>query len=163
MAVTAIRQAKAQDVNAVSEILTEAARWLAKSGKPLWMEDELAPTRIATEVDAGLFWLAETDGDCAGTLRFQLEDPLFWPDAVSGEAAYLHRLAIRRRHAGTGLSTLMLHWAVDRTRSLGRQSLRLDCVSSRLRLRAIYENYGFRHRDDRQVGPYLVSRYEYAL
>jgi hypothetical protein len=41
--------------------------------------------------------------------------------------------------------------------------LRLDCEASRPRLRAVYEGFGFRHHSDRQVGPYFVSRYEYAL
>jgi hypothetical protein len=35
----------------------------------------------------------------------------------------------------------------------------LDCEASRPRLRAVYERFGFRHLDDRQVGPYYVSRY----
>jgi GNAT superfamily N-acetyltransferase len=96
-------------------------------------------------------------------MKFQLDDPLFWPDASQGEAAYVHRLAVRRRYAGSGLSTELLRWAVDRTRALGRLYLRLDCAASRPRLRAIYERFGFRYHSDRQVGPYLVSRYEYDV
>ena len=158
-----IREATPQDAGVVSEILKEAARWLMESGLPLWREEELEPTRIATDVADGLFFVAERSADAAGVMKFQLEDALFWPDVPRGEAAYIHRLAVRRRYAGSGLSALLLRWAVGRTRGLGRRYLRLDCEASRPRLRAIYETFGFRHRDDRQVGPYFVSRYEYDV
>jgi GNAT superfamily N-acetyltransferase len=160
---THIRQAIAQDIEIVAAILIEAARWLEQAGMPLWRDSELEPTRLALDVRAGLFFLLEYEGDSAGTVKFQLEDAAFWPDACGHDAAYIHRLAVRRRYAGAGLSTALLRWAVARTHALGRRYLRLDCEASRPRLRAVYERFGFRHRSDRQVGPYLVSRYEYDV
>lgn len=157
------RQAGPQDAAAVSSILEEAAAWQQRVGRPLWLDNELSPSRIAADIAAGLVVLAEISGEQAGTVKFQLEDPVFWPDALPGEAAYVHRLAVRRRHAGTGLSTALLHWAAARTRSLGRSRLRLDCDASRPRLRVFYERFGFRHHSERRVGPYLVSRYEYDV
>ena len=158
-----IRQATPQDAAVVSDILKEAARWLEQAGMPLWREDELEPARIMTEVSAGFFFLAESSGDSAGTVKFQLDDSVCWPDERQQDAAYVHRLAVRRRYAGTGLSTVLLRWAVERTHALGRRYLRLDCDASRPRLRAIYERFGFRYHSDRQVGPYLVSRYEFDV
>jgi hypothetical protein len=61
------------------------------------------------------------------------------------------------------VSSTLLRWAVDRTRTLERRYLRLDTEASRMRLRAIYEQFGFRHHSDRQVGPYYVARYEYPV
>jgi GNAT superfamily N-acetyltransferase len=158
-----IRRATPQDTAEVSAILKEAARWLEESGMPLWREGELGPANIVADVAEGLFFVAERLGNVAGVVRFQLEDAIFWPDVPQGEAAYIHRLAVRRRYAGTGVSTALLRWAVERTQGLGRRYLRLDCVASRPRLRAVYESFGFQHRDDRQVGPYFVSRYEYDV
>jgi GNAT superfamily N-acetyltransferase len=160
---TQIRQATPQDAEVVADILKEAARWLEQAGMPLWREDELEPARINADVSVGLFFLAEYSGDPAGTVKYQLEDSVVWPDARPQDAAYIHRLAVRRRYAGTGLSAALLRWAFERTRTLDRQYLRLDCESSRPRLRAIYERFGFRYHSDRQVGPYLVSRYEYDV
>ncbi len=160
---TQIRQAIPQDAAMVADILTEAAQWLEHAGMPLWREDEFAPTSIAADVSAGLFLIAEDAGTPAGIVKFQLEDPVSWPDAPGNDAAYIHRLAIRRRYAGTGLSTALLHWAVARAQACGRPYLRLDCEGSRPRLRAIYERFGFRYHSDRQVGPYHVSRYEYDI
>ena len=158
-----IRQANNQDGAVVIDILREAARWLEQRGMPLWRTDELDPEQIATDVVKGLFYIAEASGEAAGVMRFQEEDALFWPDAVHGEAMYIHRLAVRREYAGGVASTALLRWAVDRTRSLGRRYLRLDTDAGRPRLRGIYESFGFQHRDDRQVGPYFVSRYEFDV
>jgi GNAT superfamily N-acetyltransferase len=158
-----IRQATPQDAEVVADILREAARWLEQEGMPLWRESELQPATIVSDLDEGLFFLAKYSDHSAGTVKFQLTDSMFWPDALPQEAAYIHRLAVRRSYAGTGLSSAILQWAAARTHALGRRFLRLDCAASRPRLRSIYERFGFRHHSDRQIGPYHVSRYEYEV
>jgi GNAT superfamily N-acetyltransferase len=160
---TTIRQATGRDSGTVAEILSEAARWLDQSGMSMWRADELLPAHVTADVDAGLFFIAECDGAPAGVVKFQLTDMLFWPDVLQGQSAFVHRLAVRRQFAGGGISSALLRWAVERARSLGRAYLRLDCEASRPRLRAIYERFGFVHHSDRQVDPYLVSRYEYRV
>ena len=159
-----IRQASPKDAPAVTAILTDAARWVERlDGTTMWVEDELAGGRIASEVEAGLFHVAECDGEIAGALKFQLDDQLFWPDLATCDSAFIHRLAVRRKYAGRGVSTALLGWAVDRARSLGRQYLRLDCDAERARLRDVYERFGFRFHSFRQVGSYYVARYELEL
>jgi GNAT superfamily N-acetyltransferase len=157
-----IRQAVPQDADAVFRVLQEAAQWLEQRGMAMWRDDELLPARVAADVEGGLFFIAEREGVAAGVIKFQLEDSLFWPDVAPGQSAFVHRLAVRRQFAGSGMSTALLDWAVERARTLGLEYLRLDCEASRLRLRAVYERFGFRHHSDRQVGPYFVSRYEYG-
>jgi GNAT superfamily N-acetyltransferase len=160
---TQIRQATPQDAVIVADILKEGARWLEQAGMPLWRDENLEFARVAADVNAGLFFVAELSGESAGIVKFQLEDLAYWPDMRQHDAAYVHRLAIRRRFAGTGLSIAILRWAVPRTHTLGRQSLRLDCPASRPRLRAFYEDFGFRHHSDEQLGDYMASRYEYDV
>ena len=157
-----IRPAALEDCGAVSDILLEAASWLAQRGTPMWREDEVTADRIREEVVAGLFFLATSASKPVGTLKFQLTDPLFWPD-VPDDAAYVHRLAVRRRFAGGALSAALLRWAAERAAASGRRYLRLDCEASRPRLRAVYERFGFRHHSDRRVGPFFVARYEYLI
>lgn len=156
-----IRPATAADVDAVAGILREAAAWLDGTGKSMWQADELQDDLVAREI--GSYFLAEVEGEDAGTLKFQLDDPLFWPDIPRGESAFVHRLALRRKYAGSGLSSEMLQWAVQQARALHKRFLRLDCAADRSRLRAIYENFGFKQHSDRQVGPFLVARYKYPL
>ncbi len=52
-----IRQATSQDIDAVAEILGEAARWLEEQGMPMWHKNELQPNRIVADVDSGQFFL----------------------------------------------------------------------------------------------------------
>jgi GNAT superfamily N-acetyltransferase len=158
-----VRQAVPADVDTVSAILVEAATWLEGRNMRMWRANELLPERISKDVDEGLFFLAEHTGESAGTIKFQLSDMEFWPDVPENESAFIHRLAVRRRFAGGTVSSALLSWALERTASLGRRYLRLDCEASRPQLRAVYERFGFQHHSDRQVGPYFVSRYEFAL
>ncbi|MEA5606033.1 GNAT family N-acetyltransferase [Nostoc sp. UHCC 0252] len=158
-----IRQATIQDTVIVSDVLLEAALWLQERGVPLWGDSELSLESISEDVANGLYFIAECDGEPAGTIKFQLEDLLFWPDISQEESAFLHRLAIRRQYSGGKVSLALLAWAVKHAQTFGKRYLRLDCDASRPPLKALYENFGFRHHSDRQVGPYFVSRYEYEI
>jgi hypothetical protein len=158
-----IRQAEVEDTDTVADILRSAARWLDERGMAMWRDDELLPARIAEDVSSGLFFLAEIDGEAAGTIRFQLEDKLFWPDIPQHDSAFIHRLAVRRKFSGGEVSSALLLWAISRTHLIGRRYLRLDCEAFRYKLRAIYERIGFRFHSYKQVGPYSVVRYEYDL
>jgi len=136
---------------------------MEQSSIAMWRDDELVSSRIGADVGAGLFFIAECDGEAAGVMKFQLEDGQFWPDVPQSESAFVHRLAVKRRFAGGGISSALLSWAVERARSLHRDYLRLDCEASRPKLRAVYERFGFIHHSDRQVGPFYVSRYEFRV
>jgi GNAT superfamily N-acetyltransferase len=159
-----IREASALDTALIADTLIEAAKWVEQlDGTVMWVEGELEEDRVRGEVHAGMFVVAEIDGQIAGALRLQLEDRLFWPDLDGRDSAFVHRLAVRRAFAGQGVSKALLQWTVDRARALGKRYLRLDCDAERSRLRAFYERFGFRLHSYRQVGSYYVSRYELQI
>jgi GNAT superfamily N-acetyltransferase len=158
-----VRLAKPPDAGVIDDLLQEASRWVDALGTVMWEAGELAPGRVAAEVAAGQFFVAECDGRIVGAVRFQTEDRLFWPDLGQEDSAFVHRLVVARSHAGRGVSTALLDWAAGQTRSIGRRYLRLDCDSHRLKLRALYERFGFILHSFRQVGPYHVARYEYEV
>jgi GNAT superfamily N-acetyltransferase len=158
-----VRSATVADTVHIQEMLVEAARWVDALGVVMWEVGELAPEHVAAEVAAGQFVIAVIDGEPAGAVRFQTEDLLFWPDIPQQSSAFVHRLVVRRRYKGQGVSVALLQWAVDRARTLGKAHLRLDCDESRPKLRALYERFGFTFHSFRQVGPYYVARYEYRL
>jgi len=158
-----IRVAKAAEAGIVQEILAEAVSWLDESGMPMWGMDEIKPEVILPDVSAGLYALAWSGPEAVGTMKFQLEDPVYWPDLGEGTSAFVHRLAVQRRFAGGDVSSALLSWALGEARRHGRQTLRLDCDAGRPKLRHVYERFGFRYHSDRKVGPYLVARYEYPL
>ena len=158
-----IRQAGAADAPLIEDMLLEAARWVDALGVTMWSEGELVRAGIERDVNAGMYWLAEADGEPAGMIRFQLEDRLFWPDLEHDDSAFLHRLVVRRAFKGRGVSTALLAWAVDHARASGRRWLRLDCDAERTKLRALYERRGFRLHSYRQVTSYYVARYELSV
>lgn len=158
-----VRVARAEESVLVASVLAEASLWLERRGMPLWSAREVDHAAVAGEVASGNYALAFEADSAVGTARVTLEDPRFWPDAALGEAIYVHRLAVRRSHAGGRVSGALLDWASARATEIGRRLLRLDCDAKRLRLRALYERLGFNHHSDRTIGPYLVARYQKVL
>jgi len=158
-----VRQAHASDATIIQDMLEEAAQWVDALGVVMWDEGELDAGRVAREAAAGQFFLAEIGGDPAGAVRFQLEDQLFWPDLDGDESAFIHRLVVRRRYKGFGVSTALMQWAVSHARSMGKRYLRLDTDASRPKLRELYERFGFQFHSFRQVESYYVARYLYPL
>ena len=158
-----VRQANLDDLSTVSEILSEAAAWLDRENMTLWQPEHISLSAIQQDIELGLFYIAFGGDIAAGVVIFQTEDLVFWPDIIQSDSAFLHRLAVRRSFAGGSVSTQIFQWAIDRTRELGKHFLRLDCVADRPRLRSVYENFGFKHHSDRQVGAYFVARYEYEI
>ena len=144
-------------------MLHEAAAHADALGNVLWQLDELTPSRLADEIARGMFFIAWSGEEAAGVVRFQLEDDEFWPDDPGDHAAYIHRLGVRAKYRGAGISQALMSWARAEARRLGRRVLRLDTDADRPRLRAVYERFGFRLHSYRQVGPYYVARYEYPL
>jgi GNAT superfamily N-acetyltransferase len=163
MSSIAIRQAQASDAAIVQDMLEAAAQWVDALGVVMWEEGELTPGRVAAEIAAGLFFVAEVDGDPAGVVRFQLEDRLFWPDLTEDDSAFIHRLVVQRRYKGLGVSTALMEWAVARAGTMGKTYLRLDTDASRPKLRQLYEEFGFEFHSFRQVGAYYVARYQFPL
>lgn len=161
--VITIRQAEAPDAVVVQEMLEEASRWVDALGEVMWDEGELAPGRVAAEIVAGQFFIADVNGEPAGAVKFQLEDRLFWPDLPGDDSAFIHRLVVRRRYKGRGVSTALMAFAVSRARTLGKRYLRLDCDASRPKLSRLYEGFGFEFHSFRHVGAYYVRRYMYPL
>src|ERR1051325_5461917 len=81
-----IRIAGTADTAAIEKMLREAAQWVDALGVVMWEANELAADRIASEVAAGQFVIAECDGMPAGACKFQTDDLLFWPDLPQGDS-----------------------------------------------------------------------------
>ena len=154
------------ELEEVLGVLDEAAGWLKEVGVDDQWPPRFRPGMVAPAVERGETWLARVDGAVVGTITLDWDDPL-WADA-EGTAGYVHRLAVRRSAAGRG--AWLLDWAVGATREQEREFVRLDCARSNRRLRSYYEDRGFQHHGDVQVGrreqdgPMIwMSRYQLPL
>jgi GNAT superfamily N-acetyltransferase len=155
--------AAADDVTTVSHILRESAAWLRLRGIPLWDDDHLGPSQLLLDGARGRYCLARRGADAVGTARIQLADEELWPGAAPDEAIYLHRIAVRRAAAGTGVPEALLGFADEVARMHGASHLRLDCDASRTKLCELYSSLGFRHHSDLQLGTFHIRRFERAV
>lgn len=136
---------------------------MKESGIPLWDVESLSVSRLKPQAIQGDFWLCYRAGELVGVLKFQLEDRLYWPESVENEAAYVHKLVVRRSYSGEGVSSMMLEWAAKRAGELGRPYLRLDCEASRRQLCGIYEKFGFRRVGDIDLSGRIMARFQLKI
>jgi GNAT superfamily N-acetyltransferase len=130
----------------VLDLLAEASEWTRARGYDNWPA-RFPRSLIARNVDAGELCVVEREDVTIATLTLQWSDEFFW-GVSDADAGYVHRLAVRRDHAGAGLGYQLLDWADERVRANGRALLRLDVVSDNRPLRDYYAAAGFAHRRD---------------
>src|SRR5262249_24282559 len=112
----AVRPAAASDLGVVLEILREAAQGRRPGTGPVWGQQFPDGVRDA---QAGLVYLARRGQQPAGVFVLRWSDERVWgPD--DGEAAYVHRLAVRPAFAGRGLVRRLLATAADLAAALRR-------------------------------------------
>lgn len=145
-----IRLANTEDAKVASQILREAAEWIASTGRPLWNPEHISENVFADAISRAELFLACLDGEPVATVLIQKQDDLFWSEVTSGDSLFVHRLAVLRRHAGKGIPQLLLQFAEERVKHEGRNYLRLDC-SAKHGLRSYYEKAGFTFVDQRTV------------
>ena len=134
----AIRTAEAEDLAEVIDILAECSEWLRSKGIVQWPE-RFSPAQLLPSLEAGDLYVVEDGPTLAATVTLQWSDPMFWGDRA--DAGFLHRMGVRRSHAGLGRD--ILRWASAEVSARGRRYLCLDCLSTNRRLRRYYEDDGY--------------------
>ena len=155
-----IVKAAQPDAVVASSVMIDAACRLKERGEALWKEEELTPEQLIDQIAAGRLYLIKKNGMTVGTVLFQWEDELYWPDMPGGDAAYIHKLVLIKDVAGSGIGKEVIAWARGMAVKAGRKYLRLDCEAHRSRLCAYYESAGFILHSKRQVGSQYLARYE---
>jgi len=132
-----------EDVSSALLILREASRWVSRRGLPGWSEAELQATDLPHHSAAGALILGFADKSPVACMLLQRSDPIYWPRATPGCALYLHKLAVRRAHAGRGWGSRMIAWAKAEARRQHIKRVRLDTWADS-RLTEFYAAHGFR-------------------
>jgi GNAT superfamily N-acetyltransferase len=155
-----VRAATAEEAELVAGLLDDATLWVQELGYPQWPypfpRDEIAAAIGREEV-----YVAEVDGTPVATVTILHDDPVYWGERPP-DALYVHKLAVRRDHAGRGLGAALVEWAAARAGAAGRGFLRLDCLRNDPGIRTYYEALGFEHCGDFDDGTrgLLLSLYE---
>lgn len=143
--------AESADAPSVWALRRQREDWLAAQGIDQWVPGE-APLRIIQEqVDQGDWHVVRRGHRVVAGLRLLWADPDFWgPD--DGTAVYVHGLMVDLEQSGKGMGAELLNWAANLGKRHGRVWLRLDSAATNPGLTAYYENLGFMHQGQQQVG-----------
>ncbi|PYS55624.1 MAG: hypothetical protein DMG13_03240 [Acidobacteria bacterium] len=160
--------AESGDLGRYIDLLEEVAYWLETQGIQQWPTGcfRRSADYYAESIKLGEVQLAFLGDELVGTLRVVLRDPIVWPEVVEDDAVYVHNLAVGRYWTGYRFGRRMLEWAEDRTASLGRTYLRLDCFADNEFLQRYYEQRGFTQRGEVEaryphpIGTLHLQRYE---
>ncbi len=147
------------DIPIALDIMREAASWLVATGRPLWRLEDSPEERILRDRTSDNICVGWVGEESVAAMILQWRDPMFWPNAAD-DSAFIHKLSVRRRFAGTGAAREMVAWAMQEARQHGKQYLRLDCAGERPRLCAFYESLCFRQVDRRMLGAFDVAFYQ---
>lgn len=157
------RLAKSEDAALVTGVLSAAAAHLRESGQELWPARDVSEFAVLPHINDGLYHLGFEGNEAVGVFRLQMQDTAFSPEIPDGTSAYLHKLAVLPAKQGQSFAHMLLHHAVNLTRTMGLGFLRLDCMGARPRLRAVYESFGFRHHSQKLLGRQVFERFEFDV
>jgi GNAT superfamily N-acetyltransferase len=141
-----IAPARMDELPIAAGILDEASAWLESRGFTGWPRP-FPVAALEAALALGPTYLAWDGRTAVATFSLHRTDVRFWgerPGEAPGHARYLHKLAIRRSHAGLGRELLGL--AERFAREGGAVCLRLDCVAGNPVIRGYYEAAGFEYR-----------------
>lgn len=151
------------DVNASVNILREVAQWCEDNNMGMWKVSDLTKESLLHELTEENFCVGRIGRDSACSMILQWNDPLFWPEAKENEAGYIHKLCVRRKYSGMGLSGEMINFAVAECKRRDIRYLRLDTGWSNGPLCKLYESLGFRKVGMRMLGDNKFALYEMKI
>lgn len=126
-------------------VMREVAAWGRSKGYRIWPDEWLTPQELLT-VDARPenFCIGTVEGQTACAFILQWADSQYWPDALEGEAAYLHKLCVRRTFAGRGMTKTVVGAVREECRRRSIRYIRLDTALDEKVVRRIYLRAGFK-------------------
>ncbi|HEX3271392.1 MAG TPA: GNAT family N-acetyltransferase [Ktedonobacterales bacterium] len=138
-----IERATLAETDLLIEIHEDVARWLWSRGIRQWEPGTFPRERLIACIERGEVYLVRLDDVPVGMAILQEADEYTW-GARLDDALYLHGLRVLRAYAGRGIGRAILRWAEEQVTTRGRIYLRLDCMADNAKLRAYYEDAGFR-------------------
>lgn len=150
------------EVDKAISILMEVAQWRHDIGQTVWLPDSLNKTQLTKGLNEENFCVGRVNGEEACSMILQWHDA-FWVNAKDNEAGYIHKLCVRQKFAGRGLSKLIVAYAIEECRKRGIQFLRLDTRWENKKLCELYEAMGFVIVDKIQVGDRSLALLEMKI
>lgn len=139
-----IRRATDSDIQDIEEILIDVVKWMKKNHiSNMWTEESVKWSRLNKEYSIKDFYVGIINNELVACMALTDIDRKYWKDSFVGDALYMHKLAVKRKYAGFGISNELIQYAINIAVEKNVKSIRLDCNAEREKLRAIYEKMGF--------------------
>lgn len=147
-----IRKTVFTDADAILALFAEARETIAALGIDQWQDGY--PDRAVVEADIreGRSYIAAQDGEIAGTLTLidvgeptydQIEEGRWLTGDDNRTYLAVHRMAVAVKARGTGVSRILMDFAVQTARMRGLVSVRIDTHEGNIVMRRMLEKNGF--------------------
>ena len=158
------------EVSKAISVMKEVAAWGREQGFRVWPDEWLTQEKLITsDAQPENFCIGTIDDEIACAFILQWTDSEYWPNAPEYAAAYLHKLCVRRKYAGMGITKLVVNAIKAECCKRGIRYIRLDTGLDEKAVRKIYLNAGFKivdiidHSNGRSTALYEMEIGEYKL
>ncbi|MTE11589.1 GNAT family N-acetyltransferase [Nocardia aurantiaca] len=146
-----LRRARMADLGTITRLRLQRTGWLAARGSDQWTRPggglpiEAFVRCVAHAVREGETWIAEVDGEPAGTITVNdRADENLWSPGELADAVIIHYMIVDLRFAGNRIGEALLAHAAHLARRQHRAWVRLDAWTTNESLHAYYRRAGFR-------------------
>ncbi|MFE7720466.1 GNAT family N-acetyltransferase [Nocardia rhizosphaerihabitans] len=145
-----MRPAVLGDLPLICRLRVQRTAWLTARGSDQWTVAgrgrpiEIFAGAVGRALDAGETWIAEVDGEPAGTITVNHRaDPGLWSPWELAEAVIVHFMIVDLRFAGRQVGHHMLAHATELAMHQHRGWVRLDAWTTNTELHDYYRRAGF--------------------
>ncbi|AYF76607.1 GNAT family N-acetyltransferase [Nocardia yunnanensis] len=145
-----LRPARLADLGTITRFRLQRTSWLAARGSDQWTRTgrglpiETFARSVARAVRAGETWIAEIDGEPAGTITVNdRADENLWSPGELADAVIIHYMIVDLRFAGLRIGESLLAHAATLARRNHRTWVRLDAWTTNEALHTYYRRSGF--------------------
>jgi ribosomal protein S18 acetylase RimI-like enzyme len=142
-----IRQATADDLDAVKAIVRDVVQEMGASGNFQWDDAYPDEARFRLDLDNGALYVADDEGGVAGFAAVDEDEPDGYggvPWRGEGGALVLHRLAVAPQRRGQGVASRLEAFVCALALSRGIRHLKSDTYSTNLAMQAFFVGAGYR-------------------
>lgn len=114
-----------------------------KTKKTVVVWPQFERSMVEREIAENHQWKLIVDGQVACVWATTFSDEQIWEERNVDAAIYIHRIATNPDFRGQNFVKIIVDWAKDHAKALGKDYIRLDTLDKNDRLIAHYKNAGF--------------------
>ena len=145
------RKALKNDIDRIMDIMHQAQEYLKSKDVDQWQDGYPQPEIILNDIDNEESYVAEIDGEVAGTLVISFRGEETYDKIYEGEwlrdEAYcvVHRVAMDRKYRGKGLASGMLKYAETLCKEKNIKSIKIDTHLDNKVMRGLISKNGYKY------------------